>query len=590
MREPRVRWALTVVCCAGIYVGVAQIGFALTLVNGAVSTVWVPAGLSLAILFLGGRKLWPALVIGEFAANTLHGSGAGTSLAFGVGDALEALLGYEILIRLGFRPQLDRLRDVFTLLIPGALIPSLIGATVGTLSLVIGEHASWGSVWLTWHTWWLGDATGIIIATPLIFAFATQGFKPPSRHPVELVAFVAALVPLAWVAGGHSPEVALVALPVLAWGALRFGQRGATVANAIVAGAGVALVAHGSDLSGVPLVNRLLLTQEFLLVAAITTLVLAAVLSERERVETELRANEHIARALMAEQVVLSELATAVARETPLSDLFELAVREICRLAEASAVTIERDDGIGRATGIAEWQSEDGGGELDTSAEIELHGVRWGKISITGGVPQSAWFAQASDSTQTSDEAALERFARVIGIALANAEAREALINRAATDPLTGLANHRTFHERLADEMARSRRYGHVIAVAMIDIDDFKTVNDTWGHQAGDELLTATAQQIESVMRADALVARLGGDEFAVLLPESDREFARVAAERARAAVAEIALEDGLRISISVGVCDSAHASSPDELVERADLALYAAKSAGRNRCVAFTA
>ncbi|HEX3804500.1 MAG TPA: diguanylate cyclase [Solirubrobacteraceae bacterium] len=589
MRDQRVRWAITVVGCAAIYVGAAQIGFALTLVNGAVSTVWVPAGLSLAILFLGGRNLWPALVLGEFVANTLHGSGAGTSLAFGVGDALEALAGRAVLVRLGFRPQLDRLRDIFILLIPGALIPSLVGASVGTFSLLIGEHAPWSSVWLTWHTWWLGDATGIIIATPLIFAFASEGFRPIGRHALELVAFVAALVPLAWVAGGHAPEAALVALPVLAWGALRFGQRGATVANAIVAGAGVALVAHGSELSGVPLVNRLLLAQEFLLVAAITTLVLAAVLSERERVEAQLRINERGARALVAEQTVLSDFATAVARETPLADLFALLVREICDLAEARAVTIQRDDGIGRLTQVAKWQSGDEGGDRDTSAEIELHGVRWGQINIVGGVPHPAGLTLKPDAAETSDEASMQRFARVLGIALANAEAREALINRAATDPLTGLANHRTFHERLADEMIRSRRYGHVIAVAMIDIDNFKAVNDTWGHRAGDSLLSAAARRIASVMRADALVARLGGDEFAVLLPESDCELARVAAERAREAVAELMLEDGLPISISVGVCDSTQAGTPDQLVERADLALYAAKSAGRNRCVAYT-
>jgi diguanylate cyclase (GGDEF)-like protein len=589
VRDARARWALKVVGCAAIYIGAAQIGFALTLVNGAVSTVWVPAGLSLAILVLGGRSLWPALVIGEFVANTLHGSGAGTSLAFGVGDALEALAGREVLMRLGFRPQLDRLRDVFILLIPGALIPSLVGATVGTLSLLLGEHAPWNSVWLTWHTWWLGDATGIIIATPLILAFATSRHEPLGRNTFELVAFMAALVPLAWVAGGHAPEVALVALPVLAWGALRFGQRGATVANAIVAGAGVALVAHGSELNGVPLVNRLLLTQEFLLLAAITTLVLAAVLTERQRVEAQLRVNERGARALFAEQSVLSDFATAVARETPLADLFELAVRDICTLVEARAVTLERDDGIGRTTTVAEWHSEDEGGNQDITAEIELRGVRWGQISIVGGVPHPIGLTLEPDSSHSSDDATLQRFARIFGIALANADAREALINRAATDPLTGLANHRTFHERLADEMSRSRRYGHVIAVAMIDIDNFKTVNDTWGHQAGDELLSTAGRRIASVMRADALVARVGGDEFAVLLPESDREFARIAAERARQAIAELMFEDGLTISVSIGVCDSAQASSPDQLIERADLALYAAKSAGRNRCVAYT-
>lgn len=169
MKNGGARWALTVAGGAAVYIGVAQIGFALDLVNGAVSTVWVPAGASLAFLFLGGRNLWPAIVLGEFLANWLHGSSPGISLVFGIGDALEALAGREILVRLDFRPQLDRIRDVFTLLLPAAFAPTLIGATVGTATLLIGGHAPWSSAWTTWHTWWLGDATGIIIAAPLIF-------------------------------------------------------------------------------------------------------------------------------------------------------------------------------------------------------------------------------------------------------------------------------------------------------------------------------------------------------------------------------------------------------------------------------------
>jgi diguanylate cyclase (GGDEF)-like protein len=465
MKSRLARWALTVCAGAAVYVGVAQIGFALDLVNGAVSTVWVPTGLSLAILFLGGRNLWPALVLGEFAANVLHGSGAGISLAFGVGDALEALVGVEVLRRLHFDARMERVRDVFTLLLPGAFVATLVGATIGTGTLLVGAGAPWSSAWLTWHTWWLGDATGVIIATPLIFTFLRGGLKlPHGRHELELVAFVVALVPLAWVAGGHAPEVALVSLPVLFWGAMRFGQRGAAVANTIVAGAGVALVDHGSTLTGIPLINRLLLAQDFLLVAAVTTLVLAAVLSERDR-----------------------------------------------RTAEVLALNIEL---------------------------MELN---------------------------------------------------QQLATRASTDALTGLANHRAFYERLDQELANCWRYDRTLAVAMIDIDNFKAVNDTRGHMAGDSLLTAVSAEIGRVMRAGALVARIGGDEFAVILPDSDCTAGRQAVERAREAVAGLEVE-GLKISVSAGLSDSNHAETAKRLMECADTALYEAKAAGRNRSAVFVA
>ncbi len=156
------------------------------------------------------------------------------------------------------------------------------------------------------------------------------------------------------------------------------------------------------------------------------------------------------------------------------------------------------------------------------------------------------------------------------------------------TDGLTGLANHRAFHDRLRRELARCRRHGHPLAVAMIDIDNFKLVNDEHGHRAGDALLVAVAAQIVEVMRADALVARLGGDEFAVILPDSDRQTGHVAVERAREAVATLRIADGLTVSLSAGLCDTHQAESADELMECADTALYEAKAAGRNRSTLF--
>ena len=92
------------------------------------------------------------------------------------------------------------------------------------------------------------------------------------------------------------------------------------------------------------------------------------------------------------------------------------------------------------------------------------------------------------EQTRTA-EASLTRLAGLLGLAIGNAEGRQQLLHRASTDPLTGLANHRTFHERLAEEMARCRRYNRPISVAMLDIDNFKEINDTAGHLVGDSVL-----------------------------------------------------------------------------------------------------
>ncbi len=156
----------------------------------------------------------------------------------------------------------------------------------------------------------------------------------------------------------------------------------------------------------------------------------------------------------------------------------------------------------------------------------------------------------------------------------------------ATTDPLTGLANHRAFHERLGAEAARSRRHGRPLSLVILDIDHFKLVNDLHGHPSGDRALREVAGRLRRLARADELLARVGGEEFAWLLPDSDATGALAAAERARIAIRETPVEPAGTLTLSAGVCDLAHAADVTELYRRADEALYLAKRGGRDRSV----
>ena len=158
----------------------------------------------------------------------------------------------------------------------------------------------------------------------------------------------------------------------------------------------------------------------------------------------------------------------------------------------------------------------------------------------------------------------------------------------AATDPLTGLANQRTFQDGLRAELSRARRHGTPLAVALVDVDDFKEVNDTCGHAVGDRVLTTIAELLRSALRSEDLLARIGGDEFAVVLPASDATAAAAALERARRRIARAQVAEGATVSISVGICDTAHATDAEALQRRADGALYVSKESGRNRVSAW--
>ena len=164
-------------------------------------------------------------------------------------------------------------------------------------------------------------------------------------------------------------------------------------------------------------------------------------------------------------------------------------------------------------------------------------------------------------------------------------EANRRLAAQALTDELTGLANRRHGGHQLQREIALAVRHGRLLALARVDVDHFKAINDTHGHQAGDAVLAEVARRLAATVRGGDELARWGGDEFVAILPGTDRNGALHAAERLRAAVAAapIAIAGGeLAVTVSVGW---AHwvGDTPDDLLARADRALYRAKDAGRS-------
>lgn len=164
-----------------------------------------------------------------------------------------------------------------------------------------------------------------------------------------------------------------------------------------------------------------------------------------------------------------------------------------------------------------------------------------------------------------------------------------------ALDDLTGIANRRTFVERLAREFVRARRYHRPLSVVLLDVDRFKLINDTHGHVAGDAVLASLGRVLSGVVRDSDLAARLGGDEFAILLPEADAAAATLTVDRLKALLEStvlVTLPDGaaVRARVSAGIaCLTRSMRDESALLEAADVALYAQKRAGR-RSVARTA
>jgi len=228
-----------------------------------------------------------------------------------------------------------------------------------------------------------------------------------------------------------------------------------------------------------------------------------------------------------------------------------------------------------------------GSGESDAGSVLA---VPLGPLESDGRLHGLLTVARSGAGFSGDDRDVLRSLATRAGLALENVELHVQVSRQAVTDELTGLANHRRFQELLEVELEQVRRYGHAVGLIMLDIDDFKSVNDTYGHQQGDVVLRRVARALADSSRDADLPSRYGGEELALILPHTDMEGAYAIAERIRTAVEALRVPQSngvepLRVTASLGVASSRDGRK-EALVGEADSALYEAKRQGKNRTV----
>jgi signal transduction histidine kinase/CheY-like chemotaxis protein len=303
-------WAVFLLALALVYVLAARLGFSVALEAEQVTTVWPPTGIALAAVLLFGARAWPAIAVGAFVANVTMHEPLLTASGVALGNTLEAVVGGLLLRRLaGFDDRLERLRDVLALVALGALVSTTISATVGVLSLCLGDVQPWDRFGSLWGQWWLGDASGALVVAPLLLTWAHRPrFEWGGHRRLEAVALFSVLVGVCLLvfsgrpAMGHVGHAMVYGLfPFVIWAALCFGQQGTTALTFVASALAIWCTAHGSGPFAVgPLDENLRLLQLFLAVVAVTGLLLAAAVAERARVEEALRESDRHKDAFLA--------------------------------------------------------------------------------------------------------------------------------------------------------------------------------------------------------------------------------------------------------------------------------------------------
>ena len=292
--RPWQRLAILALLTAGYFL-VGKAGLGLAYLNDSISLVWPATGMAIAALLLLGKRVWPAIAVGAFLVNVTTTGSLGTSLGIATGNTLEALAAAWLANRwaAGWR-AFERAQDIFRFAFLAVFLATAVSATMGVTSLCLGGLAAWDDYGRLWSHWWLGDVVGGVIATPLIVLLITQP-RPrwTTRQWIEAALLFTGLFFVgAILFGGLVYEVSqeypltFLYIPFLFWTAFRFGPREASLATLVISALAIGGTVEGRGrFSDLPPGQSLLLVQAFLGVVAMTTLAVAASVSERKRLE-----------------------------------------------------------------------------------------------------------------------------------------------------------------------------------------------------------------------------------------------------------------------------------------------------------------
>lgn len=576
------RWSdlLRMAGLAVAYAVLAKIALGFFAANGVVSIVWPSSGLALAALLIGGKKYWPGIFIGALAGDVMQGSSVAISMLIASGSVLEALICVWLLARMRrFNSALTDYVDFLRLAFVGA-VGSCASALVGVTTLQFTGILTKQAVMQNLLLWWQGDVLGIFLVTPLILVW---WHLPEGWFKRERVAEAVACFGMAFMAGqiiylgwfhdavGHVVNDYWVFL-FIAWSALRFGCHGVLLVVSMVAIQmllGIWLEVNGEI--GNQLASKLFDFWFITLILTAIGLLLALVVNRYKQVESRLYLQDAALNASVNAIIITNvehviEWANpAFTRLTGFS-LAETLGKKPNELIKSDLQSREFYEDIWQALRIdGVWQGE----FHNRKKNGDLYWCLETISSIKDGNGCISHFVSMSED-------------------ISDLKYAESTISHLSNyDTLTNLPNRHLLQDRLEQAIIGARRDSDMLAVMHINLDRFKLINDSFGHEAGDQLLKSVAELLTNCLRKGDTLAHLSGDEFVLIAQHlmHVEDAVRIAEKVLGAFQQPIMLrEQKLFISSSIGICIFPNdADNIDKLFKNADIALNQAKNAGRN-------
>lgn len=580
--------AFKLVLVALAYFITAKFGLMVPYKESVVTLMWLPTGIAVGAIMRLGRVSLPVIYLTALVVELHAGLPLLTSVLIAVTNSLAPLFTASLLKRFHFNYRLINRRDILQMIV-FAIIGMLISSTGGVLSLYFSSLISQQSILNVWFIWWMGDSMGVMLALPLMMNIGRERWSARQKY-YELVLWLAIFALGELLISYLVPTLnkqfmvsVFLVLPILIWASMNLGIVGGSLVVIAMSAIVVWFTANGYGAFYSPDIGEGIFSLwTFMTTLVITMLLISVLQSERNQAEKALLDNDKKLRAVI--NGALDAIVT-INRNGNLVE-FNPAAERIFGYNREQVIGRPMVDIIvppamrqGHTRGYQHYL--DTGEQHIFNQRVELNAMR-----SDGSV-----FPIELTLTALNDDnlALVTGFIRDIS---EQKKARQEIENFAYYDGLTGLPNRRLLADRFQLAALKAARTRNYCALIFIDLDNFKQLNDTKGHDAGDQLLVEVARRVRHAVRAGDTVARLSGDEFVVIIEELDNYY-NVAYQQVNEIVQKLLAELNktyllglfeFNTSASIGISMlNDDQQNFEHHLRHADTAMYEAKAMGRN-------